>query len=138
VNPWLRPGLLLLGAQAAVVGGWAVLSPRSFYGEFPVFGGSWVNALPPYNEHLIRDVGGLYIGFALLFFVAAFTLEPILVKAALIAWLPFAALHFFFHATHLEGLTFSEKVLQLVSLGIVVLLPLALLWGQRRRGSTFF
>jgi hypothetical protein len=138
VNPWLRPGLFFLGAQAAVVGGWALVSPRSFYGDFPIIGGSWVDALPPYNEHLVRDVGGLFAGFALLFFIAAFVLEPVLIRVAMIAWLPFAIAHFLFHATHLGGLTFIEKVLQMVTLGIVLLVPLSILWALRRRTSSTF
>jgi len=42
-----------------LVGFWALLAPRSFYDDFPGGGRSWVSALPPYNEHLVRDVGGL-------------------------------------------------------------------------------
>jgi hypothetical protein len=136
-NRWLRFGLLLLFAQAAWVGVWALLSPRSFYNNFPVPVGSWVDAFPPYNEHLIRDVGGLFAGYALLFFMAAVRLDPSVVRAALVAWLPFAAFHFVFHLTHLSRLEFGEKVLQLVSLGTVLILPLLLLWGLRRRASTF-
>jgi hypothetical protein len=128
---------LLLFAQAAVVGAWALISPRSFFREFPIVGGSWVDAFPPFNEHFIRDVGGLYAGFALLFLIAAIGLEPSVVRAALIAWLPFAAVHFIWHLTNLEGLGFNEKVLQLISLGLVLLLPVLLLWGLRRRTSTF-
>lgn len=137
VQRWLRFGLLLLFAQAAIVGVWALLSPGTFYREFPGAGGSWVNALPPYNEHLVRDVGGLFTGFALLFLIAALALEPGVVRAALIAWLPFAIFHFIFHMTHLGGLSSSEKVFQLVSLGIFLVLPVVLLLGMRRRATTF-
>lgn len=100
-------------------------------------GGSWIDAFPPFNEHLVRDVGGLYSGFALLFLIAAVGLEPSVVRAALIAWLPFAAIHFIWHVTNLEGLGFNEKLLQMVSLGLVLLLPVLLLWAQRRRTTTF-
>jgi hypothetical protein len=136
-HSWLRPGLLLLFAQAAFVGGWALVNPRSFYRDFPIAGSSWVDAFPPYNEHLIRDVGGLFAGFALLFFIAAVALDTGVIRAALVAWLPFASLHFLFHATHLGGVSTTEKVVQLVALGAVVLIPLLLLWGLRRRPMTF-
>lgn len=136
-NRWLRPGLVLLLAQAALAGGWALVSPRSFYSDFPIAGGSWVNAFPPFNEHLIRDVGGLFAGFALLFFIAAVGLDPSVIRAALIAWLPFAAFHFFFHLTHLSGLDPGEGALQLVSLGLFLVVPLLLLWSLRRRTGTF-
>jgi hypothetical protein len=47
-----------LGAVQSIDGLWATFAPRSFYGDFP-FGRGWVEALPAYNEHLMRDVGGL-------------------------------------------------------------------------------
>ena len=33
---------------------------RSFYEDFPL-GRGWVEALPAYSEHLVRDVGGLFL-----------------------------------------------------------------------------
>jgi hypothetical protein len=54
------------------------LVPRTFYDDFP-FGRAWVEMLPPYNEHLVSDVGGFYLGFALLFAWAAVSLHRALV-----------------------------------------------------------
>jgi hypothetical protein len=129
---------VFMALQAALVAGWALLSPRSFFEDFPVVGGTWVDAFPPYNEHLIRDVGGLYLGFAILFFWAAANMEPGLVRGVLIAWLPFAVLHLWFHVTHLEGLSGAERFLQTTSLILVTVIPFLVLAAQRRsRTSTF-
>jgi hypothetical protein len=137
-NRWLRPGLIVLALQAVIVGVWALAAPQSFYSEFPIVGGSWVNEFPPYNEHLVRDVGGLYTGFALLFLWAAVSLEATLVKAALVSWLPFAGLHLYFHVTNMAGLEAVEKLLQTGVLGLAFVIPLALLYAAgKRRNATF-
>ena len=52
-----------LGVVAAIQlfdGVYALLAPVSFYEDFPL-GRGWVEALPGYNEHLVRDVGGLFL-----------------------------------------------------------------------------
>jgi hypothetical protein len=138
-SPWLRPGLGLLAVQAGLVGIWALAAPRSFFADFPVWGGAWVAALPPYNEHLIRDVGGLYTAFTVLFLWAAVGLDETLVRASLVSWLPFAALHFYFHVTHSESLEFSQAVLQNALLAAVALIPIGLLSTMRkkRRAASF-
>src|ERR1700742_3628076 len=97
-----RAMLVLLCAYCVVLGGLAAFASRTFYDDFPFFA-RWVELLPPYNEHLISDVGGLYLGFALLFGWAAWALERTLVRAACAAFLLPAVLHLIFHAGHLEG-----------------------------------
>lgn len=117
-----RWALGLLAFSAATVGILALLAPRSFYDDFPL-GGGWVRALPPYNEHLTRDVGGLYLGFAVLFVWAAVTLRRTLVVPVCVAWSVFSAAHLAFHAAHGEGA--PEFALQLVSLAGVLVLAVA-------------
>jgi hypothetical protein len=120
-------------AQAALVGVWALLAPRSFFRDFPAIGGAWVNALPPYNEHLVRDIGGLNLGFALLFFASASTLDVTLIRTSLGAWLLYALPHFLFHITNMERLSGSEKVFQTLALGALIVVPVGLLMATRRR-----
>ncbi|WP_213816160.1 hypothetical protein [Glaciihabitans sp. dw_435] len=49
----------------AVVGVWAAFLPLEFYDAFPGLGlGPWVAIDGPYNEHLVRDVGALYLALA--------------------------------------------------------------------------
>jgi hypothetical protein len=131
---WLRLGLGLLAVAAANVGVWALAAPRSFYDDFPGGGRSWVSAVGPYNEHLVRDVGELNLALALLLAAAAVLLGRRLVIVALAVYLVNAVPHFIFHVSHMDELSTGDQVAQTVSLALAVLLPLALLplaWRSR-------
>jgi hypothetical protein len=126
-----RAALWITAASAAAVGLLAVFAPRTFYDDFP-FTDHWVDRLPPYNEHLTTDVGGLYLGFALVLAWAAATLQRQLVQAACAGWILFSVLHFIFHARHLDAFGTSDAIQELISLAIVIALPLLALWTARR------
>jgi hypothetical protein len=108
----------------------AAFAPRTFYDDFP-FTAHWVDRLPPYNEHLVTDVGGLYLGFALVLAWAAATLERRLVQAACGGWILFGVLHLVFHARQLDRFGTSDAVQELASLALVAALPLLALWAAR-------
>jgi len=126
----VRAALWLTAASAAAVGVLAAFAPRAFYDDFP-FAGHWVDRLPPYNEHLTTDVGGLYLGFALVLAWAAVTLQRQLVLAACAGWILFSVLHLAFHARHLDGFDAGDAVGQLASLAAVAALPALALWAAR-------
>jgi hypothetical protein len=132
-----RAALALLALSAAGVGILASFAPRTFYDDFP-FASHWVDLLPPYNEHLVTDVGGLYLGFTLLFVLAARSSRPELVRAACAAWAVPAVLHLVFHATHLDGFDAVDAVAELASLAAVLVLPGLGWWAagpvRERRG----
>ena len=86
----VRSGLLLLAASVLPVGLWALVSPQSFYEDFPAAGRHWVSALGPYNEHLISDVGAGYLALGVMFVLAGMLLQRTLVRVSLVAWLAFA------------------------------------------------
>ncbi|HEX2392334.1 MAG TPA: hypothetical protein VHI77_05395 [Solirubrobacterales bacterium] len=132
-----RAALGLLFVAAASTGLPAALFPRTFYDDFP-FLAHWVDLLPPYNHHLVTDVGGLYLGFAVLFAWALWTLDVTLVRAACAGWLLMEALHLIFHATHLEGFSTADGVAEIVSLTLLLLAPLLAIWavGAPARPST--
>ena len=132
---WLRSGLILLATVGMVVGVWALFAPQSFYDDFPGGGRSWVSVFPPYNEHLVRDVGGLNLALAVLLVFAAIILERRLVQAATIAALVYAVPHLAFHLAHLEQYSTGDKVAGTASLALAVVIPLALfvLATMRRR-----
>jgi hypothetical protein len=117
-----RAALWLLALEAAAVAVPASLAPRYFYDSFP-FGASWVERLPPFNRHLVSDVGGFYLAFALLFAWAAVTLRRALIVPLCTAWAIAALVHFVYHATHLDGWDAGDAVAQMLSLAIVVALP---------------
>lgn len=129
-----RGALILLFLPALAIGASAALAPRMFYDDFPFFA-HWVDLLPPYNQHLVSDVGGLYLGFALLFGWAAVTLERTLVRAISCAWLLAAVIHLGFHATHLHRFHTADAVAELTSLAFLTILPLIAFWsvGSPRR-----
>jgi hypothetical protein len=135
---WLRIGVLVLAAQAATVGLWALFWPESFFRDFPGFGRVWVGALGPYNEHLVRDVGGLYVAWMVLFLWVAVTLDRVLLRAVMVGWLPFAVAHLVFHLTEVGRLSGSDQILSISALAFFVVLPLVILSsGRRRRTSDF-
>ena len=115
----------LLTAQAVYVGLWAALFPRAFYDSFPGLNRYWVAPDGPYNEHLVRDVGGLYLALAA---VGVLTLAWRDHRSRVMlggAWLVFGALHLGYHLTHLSSLTFAvDRVGELVALGGGVALAL--------------
>ncbi len=124
---WLRAGLILLALVSLIIGCWALFFPQNFYADFPLPGHNWVAMLPPYNEHLVRDVGEFNLCFVLLFGWAAVSLERRLVQIVLIASLVYAVPHFIFHLTHLMPFPLIDQVLQTITLALVIVLPLALL-----------
>jgi hypothetical protein len=123
-----RVALVLLFAAAITIGLTAAAAPRTFYDDFP-FLANWVELLPPYNEHLVTDVGGLYLGFAVLFAWAAWTLDRTLVRAVCVAWLLTATLHLLFHAAHLDRFGSADAVAEIASLALLLLPPPLAIWG---------
>lgn len=127
----IRLGVLLLATSILPIGLWALVSPRSFYEDFPAAGRHWVSALGPYNEHLISDVGAAYLAMSVMLFSAGILLHRSLVRVSLIAWLAFAVPHFAFHLTTFETFSLTDNLASLGGLGLVVLLPLVLLMFTR-------
>ncbi len=129
-----RLALAFLFLAALTIGLTAAAVPRTFYDDFP-FVTAWVSLLPPYNEHLVTDVGGLYLGFAVLFAWAAWTLEATLVRAACAAWLLASTLHLGFHAGHLEGFGTADAIAEIVSLALLLVPPPIAIWGVAASGD---
>lgn len=123
--------LWTLAAASAFVGVLATLAPHTFYADFPL-GLSWVDMLPPYNQHLVADVGEFYLAFTLLFVWAAVSRERALVVPVCAAWIVVALLHFGYHLTHLDGWDARDAIAQTVSLGLVLVLPVAALGAVQR------
>jgi hypothetical protein len=123
-----RGALLLLCAYCLFIGFVALAAPHAFYDDFP-FLAHWVELLPPYNEHLVTDVGGLYLGFAILFAWAAWTLDRALVRAVCAAWLLTATIHLLFHIDHLAGFGTADAIGQIFTLALLLVPPPLAIWG---------
>ena len=136
----LRVLLAFMAISSGFIGLWALLAPRSFYDDFPGAGRHWVSADGPYNEHLVRDVGGLNLALTVVVVVAAIALVRVLVRTAAVATLVFGIPHFAYHAAHTDLYETSDSVATLFSLGLAIVLPIVVLvvvsrpdGGQPRR-----
>jgi hypothetical protein len=119
---WLRAGIVLLIVLDGLVGVWQYFFPRSFYDDFPT-----VSLDPPFNEHLVSDVGGLNIALVGVLVFAAVHLEHRLVVAALTGFALYAFTHFVFHVSHFDHFSLRDAVGVGTGLGFEVVLTIALL-----------
>ena len=132
MRTWTRTLVIVLGVLTGTLGMWAGFAPESFYndGPLPFIHTGWVSALPPYNEHLVRDYGFVNLGLTVFSVVAAIRLTPVLVRASAGALFVFGIPHTAFHSSHLEhmstadaaALTITTSVLTLVLPAIVFLM----------------
>lgn len=127
--------LLALAATALGPGAWALVLPASFHRDFPGAGLRWVAPLGPYDEHLVRDVGGFLLALAVLALLAAARPRPELVRTTAVVWLVFLVPHLLVHL-HLGPSTEASGAAQLAVLAAQLLLPVALLVGSRRQRRT--
>jgi hypothetical protein len=125
----------VLALSAADVGVWASVAPRSFSRSFPLPGRHWVSALGPYNEHLTRDVGGLYLALLIVSGWAVARPRPEILRLAGAAWLAFSLPHLAFHLAHLDMFATVDQVGNVVVLGGTVVLAAALLLLPSREPS---
>ena len=128
----VRAVLVAFGAVQLINGLWALLAPRSFYEEFP-FGRGWIELLPAFNEHLTRDVGGLYLATAGVFVGAALVMSRATVIIACASWLLFALPHAIYHAFNLDPFSAADVIASAVVLIGAVLLPAWALAAAARR-----
>jgi hypothetical protein len=114
----LRAGLGLVAAAQVELASWGLISPHSFYADFPGAGHHWVAALGPYNEHLVRDYAASELGFAVLLVAMAIWFERRLVLAGGAAFLLATVPHFIYHLTTTGSFSTADN---LASLGSFIL-----------------
>lgn len=131
---WVRVGLLFLLSVSLLVGPWAQFAPVSFWEGFPAFGRGWVSADGPYNEHLIRDVGGLQLGMAVVLLAALLRPTRPLVLVAALASMAWQVPHVPYHMLHLDDLpSFADRAAHVASLLFTFTVAAALLVAALRR-----
>jgi hypothetical protein len=123
----VRSGTALLAALHLWWGVWARVAPRHFFDTFPGLGQRWTAAYPPYNEHLVTDLGATFLTLGFLLVVAVVSAEPRVRHTVLAAVALFGALHLVFHATDRGDLGGPSYAGSVVALAVGVLLPVALL-----------
>ena len=121
----VRAGLWAMSLFNLLAGMQQQFAPRSFFDGFPGFGMQWVAVDGPYNEHLLRDLGGANLALAVVILFAIARPAVGIVRAVAAAMLVAQVPHFVYHATHLDVLsTTLDRVLQTASLGLVLAIPL--------------
>jgi len=132
MNTTTRRAILLTTALIGLyVGGWAAVVPRSFYDSFPGLDSVWVAVDGPYNEHLVRDVGTLYVALAAASIVAAASHRADAARVVGVAWIVFSIPHLTYHLAHLDGFSVKDVVGQVVALGATVVLAVPLMLPSR-------
>ncbi|MGW6743600.1 hypothetical protein ACWGDX_23250 [Streptomyces sp. NPDC055025] len=118
----------LLAVVGLYTGLWAYFSPKGWYENFPGFGRSWLPQLGPYNEHLAKDDGAMFLALAVL---AVITLRYVrnnrFVLTTGAVWLVFNVLHLIYHMQHLDMYETVDQILNAVLLSALVVLSLLLL-----------
>jgi hypothetical protein len=123
----IRFGLIFMALAIGLVAAGILIAPKQFYDEFP--GPShWVSALPPYNEHLIRDFGSAGLGLAVLAGLAALWMDRRVVQAAAVVLFIGSLPHAIYHSTTTESYSTADNIFSLAGLYLEVLLPLLILY----------
>ena len=127
----VRLGVAVLGAVNLWWGAWARFAPRHFFDTFPGFGHAWTAAYPPYNEHLVTDLGSTFLTLAFLLGAAAAINDRRLRTVVLLGVTVFNVLHLGFHALHPGALAGFDLTASLTTLALGVAGPLLLLGLDR-------
>ena len=128
----VRAGLILLGTLHVAWGLPAVLAPRWFFDNFPGLGYAWTAAYPPYNAHLMVDVGAAFLTLGALLLAAAWLADRRVTVVVLGGVLLFSAVHLVFHLGHRGSLTGADVLASRTALLLGVLGPGALLVLSRQ------
>jgi hypothetical protein len=124
---WTRIALGYLSLLSLEIGLWAQFAPRSFYDHFPGLGRTWIKVDGPYNEHLVRDVGGLNLGLAAVLIIAMITLSRTTIIAASAASLLYGVPHLVYHIANTDDLETSDVATSIGGLVLFAVLPIALI-----------
>jgi hypothetical protein len=127
--------MLALAAVNAWWGAWARFAPRHFFDTFPGFGHQWTAAYPPYNQHLVTDLGATFLALAFLLAAGALVHSRTARWVVLAGVTVFNALHLSFHATHRGSLHTFDTAASLATLVLGVLVPVGLLAWDRASAS---
>jgi hypothetical protein len=123
----VRVVLVVWAAVGVQLGIWATFAPRSFYDDYPGFGRHWVRVDGPYNEHLVRDFGGLNLALAVVTIAALVTFARPLVIAVAVAWLAWGIPHLVYHLRHLGLYETDDQVLNVFALAALPALAILVL-----------
>lgn len=126
-RPLERAALALIAVFMLPTALQASFAPRSWFDEFPL-GRGWIAAQGgAFDEHLVRDVGVLFLALVVVTAWAAWRGEAM--QAVAIAWMVQGMLHLSYHVGHLDGLGTADQVALVGSLVSIPVLALVALWA---------
>lgn len=123
---WRDIVLAFFTVQFAASGSWAALFPDSFYDSFPGGGRTWIAVDGPLNEHLIRDVGSLWLGLAVLAAFALARRSTDLARATGLAVAVYSVPHIAYHLANTDPYGSGDIIASIGSLAIGLALALLL------------
>ena len=129
----------ILGVLHLTWGVGAVAAPRWFFDNFPGFGRHWTAAYPPYNEHLMTDVGAAFLALGVILVIAAGMRDRKVTNVVLIGLLVFSTAHLVFHSRDRGSLTGADLAASLTALAVGVVVPAFILivnWARSLRRGT--
>lgn len=123
--------VVALGVMFVPTGVQAAFFPRSFHEDFPLGRGWLAAAGGHYDEHLVRDVGALFLALAVISIWSWW--RPALCAPVAVGWLIQGVWHLVFHLGDLEGLDGLDQAALVASLVAVPVLAAATLVVGRSR-----
>jgi nucleoside-diphosphate-sugar epimerase len=133
----VRAGLWAIALFTLGAGIWQQFAPQSFYDAFPGFGRHWVSVDGPFNEHLLRDLGGANIALGVIALYAIARPSAGLVRAIAAAVLVAQVPHFVYHVAHLGALASPlDRTLQTAALALTLVVPVLGLIGAKGMAAT--
>ena len=133
---WIRIALGYLALVSLEIGIWAQFAPRSFYDHFPGLGRAWVRVDGPYNEHLVRDVGGLNLGLDAVLIAAIITLSRPMIVAGSVATLLYGVPHLVYHLFNTDGLSTGDVAVSIGGLALFAAVPVAFVIVPNKPSTT--
>ncbi len=94
---WLRALMVLLAVPNLITGGWAVISPRSWFDSFPGWAPELIAAHPPFNDHLAFDAGAGLLASGLVMTLALVWPRAEVAVTAAVGYTAFALPHAVWH-----------------------------------------
>lgn len=127
--------MVLLAVPNIFAGAWAIVSPQSWFDNFPGWAPELVAAHPPYNVHLATDAGAGLLASGVIMIVALVWNRREVTILAAIGYLAFALPHFVFHVFNpADALTTAEDINGTGALGLAVVgAAVVLMWQWRRQ-----
>ena len=124
-----RLALGLIAVMMLPAGLQAAFAPRSFFDDFPL-GRGWIShQADAYNEHLVRDVGALFLAMIIVTCWTVLQRGPS--RPIAVAWLVLGLLHLEYHAAHLDGYGTTDRIGLVASLVTVPAVAACALWTGR-------